>query len=262
MALSNENNRYLGPKLQERPRIFAHRGLSFKNNVQVAEENTLQAFQLALDAGADFIESDIQVTKDNVAVLFHDQNLFRLTGSKLKIADLNLVDIIQIQLPFGGRIPTLEQTLLEFPNARFNLDIKVPPSELAGTKVINQLEATDRVLVASFSDSSRKRALENLDSPVATSAGIATVVKAYLSARGGLVKTLARQLEGISALQLPVKMNGLDFLHPNFVEQILSTETELHYWTINDPKQMHELWLMGAHGLVTDRTDLAIKTFS
>ena len=262
MVSSNENNRYLGPRLPSRPRILAHRGLGYKNNIQVAEENTLQAFQLALDAGADFIESDIQVTKDKVAVLFHDEDLLRLTGRKVKIADLNLVDITKIDLPFGGKIPTLEKTLLEFPNSKFNLDIKVRSSELAGTSVINNLSATDRVLVTSFSDSSRKRALQNLDSPVATSAGVATVVKAYLSARGNLVKTLARQLEGISALQLPTKMNGLDFLHPNFVEQILSTETELHYWTINDPKQMQELWLMGAHGLVTDRTDLAFEIFS
>jgi glycerophosphoryl diester phosphodiesterase len=262
MSFANENNSYLGERLSSRPRILAHRGLTFKNNIQVAEENTLQAFELALATGADFIESDIQVTKDDVAVLFHDDDLYRLTGSKAKIADINLVDIMKISLPFGGRIPTLEQTLLEFPKARFNLDIKVKPSEVAGTAVINSLKASSRVLVTSFSDSSRKRALLNLDSPVATSAGTATVVRAYASARSGLTNTLKKQLSGISALQLPIKMRGLDFLHPKFIQGILQTETELHYWTINDPEQMRQLWLLGAHGIVTDRTDLAIQAFS
>jgi glycerophosphoryl diester phosphodiesterase len=156
----------------------------------------------------------------------------------------------------------LEAALREFPTAKFNLDIKVPASAIAGSTVINNLEASKRVLITSFSDSSRNKALSHLDSPVATSAGSATVVRAYLSGRVGFSKALKRSLTGISALQLPTKMKGLDFLHPRFVEAILATQTELHYWTINDPKQMQELWLLGAHGLVTDRTDLAIKAFS
>jgi glycerophosphoryl diester phosphodiesterase len=43
---------------------------------------------------------------------------------------------------------------------------------------------------------------------------------------------------------------------------VLAAGVEIHFWTINDPKQMQELFHLGAHGIVTDRADLAMKTFS
>ena len=220
------------------------------------------AFELALRAGADFIESDIQVSRDGIPVLFHDDDLQRLTGIRARIRDLNLGDIKKVRLSFGGEIPTLKQALLEFPSAKFNLDIKVEASEKAGSTVIAELEATSRVLVASFSEASRKRTLSLLNSPVASSAGQSKVLAAYLFARLGADRSVRAHLQGITALQLPLEMYGIDFIHPIFMEQVLSTETELHYWTINDPDQMRSIWNLGAHGIVTDRTDLAFQAFS
>jgi glycerophosphoryl diester phosphodiesterase len=75
-------------------------------------------------------------------------------------------------------------------------------------------------------------------------------------------KALAKQLVGIDALQIPIRFLSLDFTHPEFLEQILPLGVEVHYWTINDPKTMLELFALGAHGIVTDRADLAVKTFS
>jgi glycerophosphoryl diester phosphodiesterase len=75
-------------------------------------------------------------------------------------------------------------------------------------------------------------------------------------------KVLARILRDIDALQLPQKLYGLDFTHPRFIEQVLQTETEIHYWTINEPALMQELFALGAHGIVTDRTDLARRAFN
>jgi glycerophosphoryl diester phosphodiesterase len=43
---------------------------------------------------------------------------------------------------------------------------------------------------------------------------------------------------------------------------VLPLGVEIHYWTINEPKTMLELFALGAHGIVTDRADLAVKTFS
>ena len=117
---------YLGTHPKTRPRIFTHRGLTFQGNTQVADENTLTAFELALEAGADYLESDIQVTKDLVPVLFNDQDLKRLLGKKTLIADLTLAELKAVRLPFQGQIPTLSEALSKFPNAKFNLDIKTP----------------------------------------------------------------------------------------------------------------------------------------
>jgi glycerophosphoryl diester phosphodiesterase len=75
-------------------------------------------------------------------------------------------------------------------------------------------------------------------------------------------KSLTKQLVGIDALQIPIRFLALDFTHPKFLEQILPLGVEVHFWTINDPQTMLELFALGAHGIVTDRADLAVKTFS
>lgn len=253
---------YLDTHPGTRPRIFAHRGLTFQGNKTIADENTLEAFELALAAGADYLESDIQVTKDHVPVLFHDGDLTRLVGKKTKVSNLTLSQITQIELPHSGKIPTLEEALIAFPEAKFNLDLKTPLAESVGVQTILKLNAQNRVLVSSFSDASRKRALATSPTPLATSAGSTKVLVSYLLARAGLEKSLAKQLVGIDALQIPIKLYGIDFTHPKFLEQILPLGVEIHYWTINEPKTMVELYSLGAHGIVTDRADLAAKTFS
>ena len=253
---------YLDPHPGTRPRIFAHRGLTFQGDKSVADENTLQSFELALAAGADYLESDIQVTRDKVPVLFHDGDLTRLVGKKTKVSDLTLAQIKQIELPHLGKIPTLEQALIAFPEAKFNLDLKTPEAETVGIQTILKLKAENRVLVSSFSEASRKRALAISPTPLATSAGSSKVLLSYLLARAGMEKSLAKQLVGIDALQIPIRLYGIDFTHPKFLEHILPLGVEVHFWTINDPETMLELFALGAHGIVTDRADLAVKTFS
>ncbi len=253
---------YLDTHPGTRPRIFAHRGLTYSGNNQVADENTLKSFELALAAGADYLESDIQVTKDHVPVLFHDSDLKRLVGKKTLISEISLSQLREIRLPHSGQIPTLVEALEKFPEAKFNLDIKTPLAETVGIEAILSLGAQNRVLISSFSEASRKRALARTSTPLASSAGSSKVLKSYLLARCGMEKALAREVQDIDALQIPIKRYGIDFTHPRFLEMILPTGIEIHYWTINDPKLMLELFSLGAHGIVTDRADLAVQSFS
>jgi glycerophosphoryl diester phosphodiesterase len=257
-----KTTRYLDTHPGTRLRIFAHRGLTFQGDKSVADENTLKSFDLALMAGADYLESDIQVTQDKVPVLFHDNDLTRLVGKKTKVSDLTLSQLKEIELPHSGQIPTLEEALVAFPEAKFNLDLKTPQAESVGIQTILRLKAENRVLVSSFSEASRKRALASTTTPLATSAGSSKVLLSYLLARAGMEKALAKQLVAIDALQIPVKFLGIDLTHPKFLEQVLPLGVEVHYWTINEPKTMLELFAFGAHGIVTDRADLAVKTFS
>ena len=69
-------------EVESRPLIIAHRGASAH-----APENSLIAFQRAVDAGADGIEFDVRLTKDDVAVVFHDPSLNRITGRKGKVRE-------------------------------------------------------------------------------------------------------------------------------------------------------------------------------
>src|SRR6478672_405669 len=71
--------------------IVAHRGAS-----ALAPENTLAAFNAALELGVEVIESDIRLTRDGALVLAHDDNLTRLTGRNERIADLDLATLQSI----------------------------------------------------------------------------------------------------------------------------------------------------------------------
>ena len=252
---------YLGEIPDSRPRIFAHRGLVFEGDRQVVDENTIDSFELALAAGADYLETDLQLTKDGVAVLFHDSDLSRLIGSKKSISSLTHGELKLIKLPFGGSIPTLQEALEKFPTAKFNLDFKTPSTESPGMAVISAAGAHERVLVSSFSESSRVRALAHSPVQITSSAGSSKVLTSYTLARLNLTNQLAASLADVQALQIPTRMYGIDFTHPRFLEAVLNQSKEIHYWTINDPSEMVSLFALGAHGIVTDRSDIARKVF-
>ena len=154
----------------DQPRVFAHRGLSIAADGSAIDENTIPAFARALEVGAHYIESDIQVTSDGVPVLFHDDDLSRVAGVPSPVGKLTLAELQEIRLEHGGQIPTLVEALREFPATRFNLDFKSVSSILAGTAAISSIGAQGRVLVASFSDARRLAALNKLPG-AATSAG-------------------------------------------------------------------------------------------
>jgi glycerophosphoryl diester phosphodiesterase len=74
---------------------YAHRGAS-----TYAPENTLAAFYLGLEMGADGIETDIQRTSDGILVLFHDDNMMRICGLPKSISDYTYQELIRID--FGA----------------------------------------------------------------------------------------------------------------------------------------------------------------
>ena len=75
-------------------KIFAHRGAS-----GYAPENTLEAFALAQQQGADGIELDVQLSKDGVPVVFHDESLKRVSGHAGMIKDFTLEELQRIPYP-------------------------------------------------------------------------------------------------------------------------------------------------------------------
>ena len=254
MNKSQNSEGYFSPA---KPRIFAHRGFAADH---AATENTIQAFQAALQLGATHIETDIQVTKDGVPVLFHDDDLLRVAGLSRKINEVTLDELTGLQLIDGGKIPTLREALSELPTARFNLDLKVWGAVEVSVDLIRELRAEDRVLVSSFSDRRRAKAIDRFDEPVVSSAGSVRVLGLWLAAKlrfGWLIRALAKPVQ---ALQIPTGKGPIRFDSPAFMHHMKSVGLELHYWTINDAEEMLRLIGLGADGIVTDRTDIAVKT--
>lgn len=234
--------------------VLAHRGLVS----EFVPENTLKAFADALHAGADVIETDIQCTKDGVAIIFHDDDLIRLAGIPKKISESSWKEISVIDIGFGKRIPSLEQALTDFPNARFNLDIKTKLAEAPVAEVVNRLQAHKRVLISSFSDLRSKRTVNSIVGEVRTSAGSWRVLGLWLSFAIGATPLFSLLSSRVSALQIPVSQFGLRFDSKRFIALALANKLEVHFWTINDVELVRKLKSLGATGVVTDNCDLVI----
>lgn len=235
--------------------VLAHRGGTEPT------ENTIQAITKALRDGADVIETDIQATRDGIAVLFHDDSIERLTGIKGRVADLNWAELSKVDLVGGTRVTSLEEALRTFPQTRFNIDVKAEAAIDNLVDVVESLEVHDRVLVSSFSNRRRLKALKRFSQPVATSASASGVLKTWLYCLIGIsTKRLSKSLEGIGALQIPRHFKFLRLDTPRFIRQVKATGTLIHYWTINEPEEIIELARLGASGIVTDVPELAVQT--
>ncbi len=233
------------------PHLLAHRGLS-EHDDSVAE-NSIAAFGAAIAAGATHIESDVHATSDQVAVLFHDDDLLRVAGVAKFIKDLSLKDLRSIRLKGEAVVPTLAEGL-EL-GVRLNLDIKSEPAILPTVLEIERYAAHERVLVSSFSSKRRNAALKLLSKPVATSASMREVALALLSHKAFGVG-FSRVTAGVDAFQIPPKMYGLNFANPRFIARLKSQGIDTHFWTINDPQEAQRLLQLGASGIVSDRVDL------
>jgi len=255
MSKDIPQNAYLSPA---GTLVLAHRGLAGPG----APENTIRAFLNALDAGATHLETDVQVTKDGVAVLFHDDDLRRVAGINKKVSELTLLELREVYID-GQVIPTLNEALAQLPTAKFNLDIKTEGAVSPTVGAIVLAKAHDRVLVSSFSHERRMKALEMLTGAglsVASSADGSTILALAWAAFRGDFEAFARKSQGLCALQIPASYFGISLTFKRLLAFAARAEIEVHYWVINDARQMLELVRLGARGIVTDRADLAVAT--
>lgn len=137
------------------PRLQAHRGYWQSG----AQENTLDAFRAAKVQGALMIECDVRLSKDQIPVVFHDQDLKRLCGLEKKVSELTAAELFQL-----AKAPSLKQVMTDplvprLINIEFKSKVVVDdPLERKVSELIKQLAAQDRVLFSSFNPFSLYRA--------------------------------------------------------------------------------------------------------
>lgn len=132
-------------------KIIAHRGFS-----ELYPENTLLAFKKALEAGVDGIETDIRLSRDEQAIIFHDDNLKRITGLDNTPEALTLLELKELDAGSAQTIPSLDELLqLISSQATLILEIKYIPSTYKRLcKIIEQKinDKLDWVEVSCFDD--------------------------------------------------------------------------------------------------------------
>lgn len=245
----------------EQPRILAHRGLvTVEGRESGVWENTAAAFAAAHAAGAEYIETDCQITADGDVVLFHDHDLRRLVDDPRAVHEVRTRELSALFAEHGGLL-TVAEALSSFPETRFNIDVKTPA---AAAPLGPALAAhTHRVLITSFSDANRRATVEAVRQTgtalrPATSGGSRTI--AALRTLSAMRLSPGRLLREIDAVQIPERHGALTVLTPALLRAAHRVGTEVHVWTVNEAEDMRRLVDAGVDGVVTDRADLAVAT--
>lgn len=243
------------PYLGAPPLAMAHRGGDLDGL-----ENSLAAFQDAVDLGYRYLETDVHATADGRLVAFHDDVLDRVTDRSGPIGALVWDDVAAARI--GGRepIPRLEEVIASFPGTRLNLDVKSDAAVAPLVRLLGHLDLTDRVCIGSFSDA-RLAAIRAAHPHLCRSAGPDEVRRLKLRARLGPLGRPRRggaldRLLGVEAqcVQVPVVHERTRVVDAPFVATCHDLGLQVHVWTVNDPTEMRALLDLGVDGLISDRT--------
>ncbi len=225
---------------------FAHRG-----GAEEVPENSLAAFQHAVDLGYRYLETDVHLTADGVVVAFHDDILDRVTDRTGRLADLGWEEVSEARIAGSEPIPTLLDLLEAFPEARVNIDPKDDAVVEALARILRETVALDRVCLGAFSDRRLAHLRELLGPELCTSAGPRSIA-AFRAASLGLVM---RQPPW-HCLQVPVRARGVTLVERRFLEAAHEKGLQVHVWTIDEADEMHRLLDLGVDGIMTDRPRL------
>ncbi|TVQ34710.1 MAG: glycerophosphodiester phosphodiesterase [Geminicoccaceae bacterium] len=228
------------------PLAFAHRGGALEH-----EENTGAAFAHAVGLGYTHIETDVQATKDGVAVLFHDADLERMTGEKGSVGDGLWRELAQVRTLGGAPLLRLDELLEAYPDLHCNLEIKTAAAIEPMADVIRRTGALDRVCVGAFQARWTQRLRRLLGPGLCWSPAHAGVLVTWL--RGWRLPLPA---PAYPALQIPPAFRGIPLATRRFVRAAHRQGSQVHVWTVDDAAAMASLLDAGVDGLMTDRPTL------
>jgi glycerophosphoryl diester phosphodiesterase len=221
------------------PLAFAHRG-----GASDVPENTMPAFQYAVDAGYHYVETDVQVTADGVLVAFHDNDLSRTCGRAGRISDLPWSEVRTAMVDGRAPIPLLEDLLGTWPELRVNIDCKSNEAIDALVASLRRTASLPRVCVGAFSDRRLTRLRAALGDGLCTSLG----PRGVATLRFGRPKRMPAL-----AAQVPTHQGPITVVNESFVAKAHALGLQVHVWTIDDPAEMHRLLDLGVDGIMTDR---------
>ncbi|MGA5196789.1 glycerophosphodiester phosphodiesterase [Streptomyces exfoliatus] len=228
------------------PLPFAHRG-GTANGL----ENTAAAFRRAAAAGYRYFETDVHTTADGALVAFHDATLDRVTDATGRIGDLPWEAVREARVAGKEPLPLFEDLLAEFPEVRWNVDLKAESALVPLVDLIRRTGAWDRVCVGSFTEARVARAQRLAGPRLATSYGVSGVLGLRLRSFG--VPAAVRA--GAVAAQVPERQGGITVVDRRFLREAHARGLQVHVWTVNDPARMHSLLDLGVDGIMTDQLE-------
>ena len=219
--------------------LIGHRGAS-----KMAPENTLKAFQKAIDLKADYVEFDVHQSMDGELIVIHDPNTFRSTGHRGSIKKMTLQEIKELDAGEGEQIPTLEE-LITLAKGRIGLQLEIKASGMA-QKIVAALQKADLIestIVSSF--------IHNELSKVQKMNPNIKLAPLLLGIRKN--KTLQKAID-----------HKYGYLHPQyklitkaFLDAAHEKDIKVNAWTVDSRDDMEKLIAMGIDGIITNDVELA-----
>ncbi len=238
--------------------VIAHRGAS-----AYYPENTMAAFRGAVEMGADMIELDVLISRDNIPVVFHDAKLDRKSDGKGLVSEYTLQELKQLDAGSwfdprfkGEKIPSLEEVLIYTRDKiALNIEIKTEavsesPENGIERKVIDlvrKYDMTDKVIISSFD----YRVIDRF-------AAMAPEIKTALLYE-------RRQSHGRTPTELvsDYRADAFNFsvrqMADNWTEALNRKSIPFFVYTVNDPEAMKTVISKGAKGIFTDKPDVLKK---
>jgi glycerophosphoryl diester phosphodiesterase len=220
-------------------RILGHRGAS-----AAAPENTLRAFALAAEVGADGIELDVQLSADDVPVIMHDDTVDRTTNGSGRVAALTYAQITALDAGAGERVPRLEEALTLARGRLFvDIEIKAPGIEPAVADLVARLDMAEQVAISSFAPAS-----------LAGMRAVAPHLPRWLLSATWSEAVLRTALD-LGAAGVAPRFTSIDAA---LVETARAHGLAVVAWTVNAEADMRRLLALGIDGLITDEPARAV----
>lgn len=246
--------------------IIAHRGAS-----AYAPEHTLASYKLAKELGADYIEIDLQMTKDGHLVAMHDDTVDRTTNSEGKVSNFTLAELKKLdagswfneELPEYAKpdfenlkVPTLREIFEEFGHdVNYYIETKNPDQytnmESALLSLLDEFGLLDetvepgKVLIQSFSEKSL-RTIHELE-PTLPLVQLQTEKEAKKASK----KTFQKMREYAAAVGPHYKA-----IDEDYVKKATDVGLHVHPFTVDDPQEIEQLENWGVAGVFTNFTDI------
>ena len=233
--------------------VWAHRGAS-----AYAPENTMEAFALAKEMGADGIEIDVHFSKDGRLIVAHDETVDRCSSGKGRIVDKSYQELLELDFSnhksgySGVKVPVLEQVLDFVRQSGLTLNIELKTGivlyegiEAAVTKMVRDFGVEEQVIYSSFNHYSLMLARQ-----------------AEPACRIGLLYS-----EAMIDPALYAKRIGANALHPFYptlqvpgtMEGARKNGILVHPWTVDGEPELKAMLALGVDAVITNRPDVALR---
>lgn len=229
--------------------VTAHRGASAKY-----PENSMSAFEGAVKLGADWIELDVQQTKDGEIIVMHDSNLKRTTGKNKNIWKVNYEDIENLDCgkwfsgDFAGeKIPLLKEVVEYAKDKDIKLNIELKPTghekdfEKAVIDIVNEYRYKNKCVITSQNYKSLKN-VKKYDEDIVT---VYVMGVAY----GNIVKLTAADNFSIKSY----------YATEDLIKRVHNAGKQLYVWTVNSESSINKMIGLNVDNIITDNISLAKK---